>query len=156
MAWSYNPSLKRDLDRVRFIISDTDEQKKIFQDEEINSQLTDLGSVRLAAAKCCRIIASRGRAGLGSTVSLTVAGTPVAYGPDPYLQLAKWLESNAGTGQGFLDQAIYVGGISISDKETDETDTDLVKPYWTTGMHDVPQHLATGTDDVKSEWTGGD
>lgn len=45
MAFNYTPGTPDDVTRVRYHISDTDEDTAIFQDEEINFVLSEEGSV---------------------------------------------------------------------------------------------------------------
>lgn len=58
MTWTYLATdLSTDLAKVRREISDTLEDDQLLSDEEINSALTDEGSVILASARCCEWIA---------------------------------------------------------------------------------------------------
>ena len=60
MSWTYNVAdlSTNSLYEIRFIIGDTISSDPILQDEEIQSVLTQFGSVRSAAIECCERISS--------------------------------------------------------------------------------------------------
>jgi len=61
MAWTYVPAQlsTSQLYQVRFLIGDTDTNDQLLQDEEINFQISQIGSVNGAAVACCENIASK-------------------------------------------------------------------------------------------------
>ena len=52
MAFTYTPTVPDDITRVRFALSDTDSDAPKFSDEEINFQITELGSWPNAVIGC--------------------------------------------------------------------------------------------------------
>ncbi len=57
MAWTYNPALITDADRVRFTLGDTLESDPLLSDEEITALLTSEGSVTAAALSAADTLA---------------------------------------------------------------------------------------------------
>lgn len=128
----------RPIDTVRFEVDDRDcipETDALLSDEEIQYLIDSNTHILLAAAAAADAIAAQ----YGDTPQRKQVGDLVTdYGDGlttSYAGLAKALRSRAyrkaGTG-------IYAGGISKTDKDTMEDDTDRVQPVFTIGQHDSP------------------
>ena len=137
MSWSYsgNPALST-LDKVRWLVGDTDTTDQQLSNEEINAALADASDNPYAAAVICtRALISR----YSRLVTKSVGDLSISYG-----DMAKNYRSLLGdlNQQATLQLCTpYAGGISVADKEIDEGDSDMVKPFFKRGMHDD-----TGTD----------
>jgi hypothetical protein len=59
MAFTYTAGSTANLDRVRLEIGDTDEDRSLFTDEEINDLIVQEGAVYSSAARACEILAVR-------------------------------------------------------------------------------------------------
>lgn len=145
MAWTYsgNPSASG-LDKVRFLIQDTDSADQQLSDAEIKSMLTDASqNAYIAAIKCCQALVSKyTRRADKSVGDLSISFSQISKG---YASLISTLREQAST-SGSLAPA-YAGGISRSDKLIDETDTDLVKPSFRKGMNDYQGQFTSVSDD---------
>lgn len=143
MSWSYsgNPS-SSNLDKVRFLIGDTDTTDQQLSDEEITSMLADNSDNPYAAAiACAEGLVSK----FSRKVQKSVGDLSISYGEtaNNYRTLLGDLRRKAS----IQLCTPYAGGISISDKETDEEDSDLVKPAFTRDMHDIES-----PNDEDSDW----
>lgn len=56
MAWTYNPALATDADRVRLLLGDTNAADPLISDEEIAAMLTQEGGVTEAAARAAETL----------------------------------------------------------------------------------------------------
>ena len=125
MAWTYSgdPS-SSDKDAVRFLIGDTDTNDQLVQDEEINWALTE-GGVYYAASLTARSISAKfaRRADFEVSKDLKVSYSKTA---ENYNKLADTMDRKASK----LAPTPFAGGISVSDKESREEDTDRVKPVF--------------------------
>lgn len=134
MAWSYsgNPA-SSSKDAIRFLIGDTRSDDSLVQDEEIAWALTQHSSIYAAAALVAESIAS-----YFATQATSVIIGPIRedYGQraKDYTAKAKDLRNKA-TERGTIN--FFCGGISVSDKETSEADTDLVQPIFKKEMDDI-------------------
>ncbi len=128
MGWNYsgNPAAS-DKDAVRFLIQDTQANRPLLQDEEIAWLLTQEANGFTAAAMCCDILVARG----GAVSSKHVGPLSLTYDPKFYLELAATLRS-----RGLAYQVPYIGGISIADKQINDTNPDAVSPRFFRGMFD--------------------
>jgi len=129
MVWSYSGDpAANPKDAVRFYLGDTDPDDPQLQDEEILFLVQKFaGNVYLAAAD-----AARGLAGKYSPRADKAVGDlrlSFSQQAQHYWELAKRLQTEAGK------RAVpYAGGISKSDKKTQEEDTDRVRPAFKRGM----------------------
>ncbi|HHY37203.1 MAG: hypothetical protein LHW58_08380 [Candidatus Cloacimonetes bacterium] len=129
MVWSYSGDpAANPKDAVRFYLGDTDPDDPQLQDEEILFLVQKFaGNVYLAAAD-----AARGLAGKYSRRADKAVGDlrlSFSQQAQHYWELAKRLQTEAGK------RAVpYAGGISKSDKKTQEEDTDRVRPAFKRGM----------------------
>lgn len=113
-------------DLVRILINDTTGK---LSDETINYLLASEPSVWYAAAMACDMIGGQS----GSVSGMTVGDLTVSYGAGQtnYTALAKQLRSRGSRGA-----VPFAGGLTLSQKDTERTDTDRVPPAFSIGMHD--------------------
>lgn len=133
MTWTYSgdPSASS-LDEVRFLIGDTDSTDPLISNEEIAYALAQEANALLAAARICRAISATYARKADKSVGDLHISFKQSY--DNYLALASELES-----RGNMSSAMpYAGGISVSDKNSVDADTDRVRPSIRKGMHDNP------------------
>lgn len=146
MTWTYGADpLNSTLDQVRLLIGDTDTSDQQLQDSEIQFEMTQASVPYYAAANCADRLAAKyarqvqrqfGRTGFRAFYNQKIG---------QYEQLAAALRRRAASGA-----LPYAGGISRSDKATDETNTDAVQPFFSRTRGDaliVPEGLANGEDD---------
>lgn len=88
MSFSYDPALASDVHWVRFLIGDRTQPSYQLHDEEITAVLTEEGNKYLAAARCGRILLSRG----GKAVSKAVDGLSISYSDNPQGAYGKYLD----------------------------------------------------------------
>jgi hypothetical protein len=123
VAWTYseNPS-SSNKDFVRWQIGDTDSSDQKLQDGEINGALTLYGNKFKAAAECCRAIAAK----LARKVSSAVGDlrAELQQEREAYMELADQFELGLGK-----RVKPFAGGISRSQKEAVQDDTDRVTPW---------------------------
>ena len=135
MAWSFDPALPTDKDKVRLYIGDTDETNPQVADETIDATLVEYPDPLLAAAVISRSLAAQ----YGRQVTYR-AGDVSENSSDLakfYLDLAKELDP-AGVTKAIPLASISVGGLSISEKETLDSNSDAVQPSFSRGMDDIP------------------
>ncbi len=142
MSWSYSgdPS-SSDKDAVRFLIGDTDTNNQLLQDEEINYLLTTQGSVYAAAAEAAMSIAAK----FARLADQTVGDLRISYSQraEAYKALADSLSRRGDLK--FVEP--YAGGISKSDKESVELDTDRVEPAFERGQFDFEHEVNRNNED---------
>lgn len=138
MAWTYSLAdlATSEKDQVRLEIGDTDVNRQLLQDEEIVQFIAVERNFWSACARACeainRFFLSKADVRLGRSMQITY--TKAA---EQYAAMAKSLRCKAlGTTPPF------VGGMSVSDKETYNQDTDIVAPLFTKTM-------------LQDPWTGG-
>ena len=135
MAWSFDPALPTDKDKVRLYIGDTDETNPQVADETIDATLVEYPDPMLAAAVISRSLAAQ----YGRQVTYR-AGDVSENSSDLakfYLDLAKELDP-AGVTKAIPLASISIGGLSISEKETLDSNSDAVQPSFSRGMDDIP------------------
>ncbi len=146
MAWTYSgdPSASG-RDAIRFLIGDTDPTDPQLQDAEIDWMLAEHTSSYLAAAHCCQALAAK----YARLADKSVGDLSISFSQrqEAYTKMFNRLERLAavhGTGA-----PVYAGGISESDKEIDETDTDRVQPAFTVDLmkNRWDRSLTTDTED---------
>lgn len=140
MAWTYDPSLPTDKDKVRFLVGDTDDRDAVIEDGEIAFLLSEHSNVYSAAAACCRAIAAR----LRRDLTLNPAAGSVSLDPqvqaEGFMKLATELDARALTSGG---GGIFAGGISVAGKRSEELRSDRVAPAFTVNRH----HLSMPIND---------
>lgn len=119
--------------QIRFWILDTKDSttpgRPYFQDEEIDWVQTTQPNVYLMAAELCESMAAR----LGAVQSKRVADLAVTYNPAFWRERAAMLRARGASGQ-----APYMGGISIADKDAQQSNPDAVPPRAFKGEFDHP------------------
>jgi hypothetical protein len=122
MSWSYsgNPSTS-DKDAVRYLSGDTDTTDQLATDEEILWVLTQYPDVYTAAAIVCESIAAK----LGTQVDKSIGSLSVSASQRAaaFRKQATTLRLNSNA-----SAEVFVGGLSISAKQTLNEDTDAVQP----------------------------
>ena len=138
MSWSYSgdPS-SSDRDALRFLVGDTDTSDQQLSNEELAYLLTEHGAVRPAGIAACRaMIGKYARLVDQSTGSIRIS----------YSQRIKHYQFLLGEIRRGRLVAPYAGGISVSDAETVNEDTDRAAPTFSVGMHDNPTDYDERTD----------
>lgn len=142
MTWTYsgNPSAST-RDEVRFLVGDTDTADQLAQDEEIAYAVAQEANARAAAARVARAIAAK----FARKADKSVGDLRISYKQqyDNYIALADELTRDAA----IYGAMPYAGGISESDKDSVEDDSDRVNPSFKRGMHDNPG-VPTDNDDI--------
>lgn len=144
MTWTYSgdPSAS-DKDETRFLVGDTDSGSQLISDEEINYLLVKYPSPLSAAAQGARAIAAK----LSTFVDEKTGDISVSNS-----MLAKQFRDLADQLQGQLsefDIAVFAGGISVSDVDTRNADTDRVDGEFEIGMQDNPNSFITDSGQNK-------
>ena len=131
--WSYsgNPATSI-LDKVQFLIGDTDSDDRQLSDLEINSVLADNADEPYATSIACieGLISKFSRRVTKSVGDLSISYSEILKN---YRDLLSGLKTKAS----IKLCKPYAGGISISDKQIDEGDSDRVQPSFYKGMHDM-------------------
>ena len=138
MAWTYggDPSANA-RDAIRFLIGDTDTTDQLLSDEEIawvNSEAsgTSTGTTALydAAYRCCLTIASK----LAREADKQIGDLSVSMSQraKAYREQAASLKALSGREGGV--PIPYAGGITISDKEIDEENSDIFRTWFSSGQ----------------------
>lgn len=129
MAWTYDPECKKDIDRVRLLIGDTNEDQQQMQDEEIIFILTTEANLYAAAAACARVLSMRYARYVDKWVGdlKILASQRVKH----YLDIYKELKL-----RGLSDATPSAGGVFASEKQDAAQDVSLVQPFITRGRDD--------------------
>ena len=134
----YPPATLGQRYQIRLWLQDTDTTRQLFQDEEIDWQVTISANQYLAAASLCDVLVGRAR----GIRTKKVGDLSLAYDPEFYRVLAGSLRA-----RGSLHQIPYVGGISIADKEAQQNDPDWVAPRIAITTFDNPRAEQPGPSD---------
>lgn len=139
MAWTYggDPSANA-RDGIRFLVGDTDTNDQLLNDAEVawvNNQVTGSDTATTAlyevAYRCCLTVASKfSRMADKSVGDLSVSMSQKAAQYREQAQELKALASREG-----MVPTPYAGGISLSDKEIDDDNSDIVR-YFSVGQFD--------------------
>lgn len=158
MTWTYsgNPASSA-LDAIRFLIGDTDTNDQLLSNEEIawlNTEAsgTSTGTNALydaAYRSCLAIAASLARLADKSIGDLSVQLSQKAAGYRATATEMKALSYRKG-----LVPTPYAGGISISDKDIDDEDSDSVRPYFRTGQFENFRDGGQQSDMRGNQWFG--
>lgn len=131
MTWIYagDPSAN-DRDEVRFLVGDTDTTDQLVTDEEIAYAVAEEGNNLLAAAKVAKAIMAK----FARLVDKSVGDLKLSYSQrlTAYKELVDQLTDRGMVSTG----APFAGGISITDKNNREDETDRVKPTIVRGIHE--------------------
>ena len=128
---SYNVNrLDLALNRIRLEIGDTDSDRPLLNDEEIEQIISEYDNFNMRVGKCCRLICSLFAAG---PKSIKMEGFTETYGDSyvDFLKKATYYESLGGGGG-----TPWAGSTDVDFKDATEEDTSLVSPSFTRGMHD--------------------
>lgn len=152
MGWNYSgrPDLN-ERDKVRFLIGDTCKENPLVQDEEIQFALGKFPEVELAAALCCRALAAK----FSRQVSTTVGGVSRSCSDiaKAFSDRAKELDPDDATTGGAAALVLpSFGGLSLSEKETLDSDLDATPINFKIGADDIPG----GPDSVGRSFGEGD
>lgn len=135
--WTYDPTTLSDSNvyQVRRLIGDVIPDDQQLDDNEIALAITLWpGNIWMQASECCRWIAAQYSRKVDSTApgALTThfSSQASAYSRRADEYERKGMLRSPGAAQ------IYAGGISVSDKQTQELDTDRVSPQFNIGMSD--------------------
>ena len=141
MSWSYsgNPS-SSGKDQVRFLVGDTKKCDQLLTDEEIEFLISQEGSVMKAAAMAAQSIA----ASFSRLSDETVGAVSVSLSQrsKQYFELAKKLEVRSSL-EGL---APYSGGISVSDKEIQNSDPDRTTSIFKRHMQETQPEILEDTE----------
>lgn len=146
MPYRGNPSTDTS-DEFRLLIGDiaTTTTGEIFADGEVDYFVANYSNVPLAASAAVKTL-------MGSTRATALAG--VVYKQVGDLRIDR---GGGGTDEVLSRKAAelrslgvrkvkpYAGGISISDKDSQESDSDWEKPNFNLGMHDNPNGSTAGS-----------
>ena len=130
MTFSYNAAeLATALNRIRLEIGDTDSDRPLLQDEEIEQILVEQSIFNLRVAACCHLICSifAGKAEKYSIEDFSESRVEIY---DRYKKMAEMYTARGGG-------APWAGSIEDSFKTSTENDTSLIKPLFKRGMHDA-------------------
>ena len=143
MTWTYSgdPS-GSSRDAVRFLVGDTDTNDQQITDEEIAWALTQRSNTYLAAA----LIAERIAAQYARKVDKSVDSLSISFSQrqEHYLALARQLKRDATKGL-----APFAGGVSRSDVESRNADSDRVGPDFKRDQYRYPGLGDTDRDDYE-------
>lgn len=142
MSWSYsgNPGANAK-DAVRFYVGDTEKCSPLLQDEEIEWLLEKYAYAPLnAAIRACEAIAAKFSRQADETVGRV--SISLSQKSKAFLKLSDRLRERLAT----EDCLPYAGGISVTDKATNEANPDRVKP-------DFDKHMMENSD--ISPWVTG-
>lgn len=134
MSFSYYTERWSVIDQTRFLIGDTDFNSPFFQDEEVNGNLAIYGAPIDAAIAMATAQAAK----YSRKPSMTVDGLTVNYRElaANFTALAQQLRKQRAEMPGLM--GVVVSGVSISDMESVDEDSDRVKPQFSIGMDDDP------------------
>jgi hypothetical protein len=133
--FTYDPASEAPLDMVRWLIADVDETDPLQQDEEITRVLTRQPNTYRAASVVARQIARQFARQCDFDIAREVR-ISLSDRSKQYYQMAKDLEDEAnkavGGGGGV---GVFVGGVSIAQKQAVESNPDRVRPAFTRETH---------------------
>ncbi len=142
MSWNYLSTAPGSSGRsyVRLRIGDTSSGSQLLQDEEIDAILSTYPAPYRAASEAAFAIAGQFARRVDKTAGrMQIANSQAAQA---YEKLGNRLLR-----EGALSVAPYAGGISVSDKNEVNADTDRDAPAFSVGMHDYAGTVAPSTFD---------
>ena len=143
MTWTYTGDPATNArDSVRFLIGDTDTNDQLLNDDEIawlNKEVTGSTTATTglygAAYRACITIASKfSREADKSVGDLSISAQQKATA---YRALSKELKGLAS--QTGATPTPYAGGISVSDKQSNQEDSDIYQAWFESGQFDNPR-----------------
>lgn len=131
MVWTYTDSPATSTsDELRFYIGDTDANDQQLTDAEVAFLLASYGGAKNGAIAACTMLAAKYARMVDRTIgALSISASQKSKA---YQSLAKTLQS-----QFSLSAIPFAGGISISDKENRDSDTDKTPPFFWRDMDTV-------------------
>jgi hypothetical protein len=132
--FTYDPASEAPLDIVRWLIADVDQTDPLQQDEEITRVLTRQPNTYRAAAFIARQIARQFARQCDLDIAREVR-ISLSDRSKQYWQMARDMEDEANKGSGGAGVGVFVGGISVAQKQAVESDTDRVRPAFTRETH---------------------
>lgn len=136
MTWTYGQGGQTTKDQVRLVLGDTDSADQQIQDEEIKVFLPGgalaEANVWMAAAAAADAIAARYARAVDKGVG--PFRLQAAAKQSHYRTLAEDLRKRRGR----VYQMPSAGGVSVTDKQTLEDDTDRLPGYYKIGMQEHP------------------
>jgi len=142
MSWSYDLTKLTDATQatfpdttigvryqIRLLLQDTQTNRQLLQDEEIDWIQTQEANVYMMAAQCCDILVAKA----GMIHQKRTSEFWITYDVTFYRDLALRLRA-----RGLNYQIPYVGGTSISGKEAQRADPDWLDPLINRGQGDNP------------------
>jgi hypothetical protein len=146
MSFTYDPASEAPLHEIRWLCGDTDPTDPLQQDEEITRVLTRQPNTYRAASTVARQIARQFARQCDLDIAKEVR-ISLSDRSKQYYQMAKDLEDEAnkavGGGGGV---GVFVGGISVRQKQAVESNDDRVRPAFTRELHETTTER-TWTDD---------
>jgi hypothetical protein len=128
MTFTYDPEqLDNALYRVRLELGDTNSNRQLLLDEEIQQIISEESKFRSRVARCCRLICAK-FAGDPAKLKVGEYSHDQRNIIDVYEAMAKKFESMASTGP-------WIASIEASTKETNEEDDSLIKPIFKRDIH---------------------
>jgi hypothetical protein len=147
VTWNYSGDPTNSTrDEVRFLVGDTCADEPLVQDEEIAYALGKYSKPNLAAALVLRTLAAKMSRLVTSRVGEVSSNCSDLA--KAYSDRAKELDPGGIVVSDGLLVLPSFGGLSISEKETLDADTDAVQPAFRKGMNDIP---GGPSDSVTSE-----
>lgn len=156
MTWSYSgdPSTSA-LNAIRFLTGDTDTNDQLINDEEIawtNNQVTGSDTATTALYE----VSYRVMIAIASKFSRLADQAVGDLKVDMFQKATNAREQAALLKQQALREGNtptpYAGGISVSDKEIDEENSDIVQPYFSRGQW---TNSRGGANDVIADYGAG-
>jgi len=155
MTWNYyTGEINKDRDKVRFYVGDTDPEDPLVQDEEIQFAIDEQPTLQFAAAVVLRALAAKFSRLVSSRVG-DIATSNAAAVAKAYADRAKEFDPfDISIGSSSLVLPSF-GGLSISEKETLDEDTDAVQPSFRKGLNDIPGGPGDVYDDTDDRIRNG-
>jgi hypothetical protein len=139
VAWNFDAALTTQKDQVRLLIGDTVEASGLLQDETIDWALTEEGNIYSAAALLSESLAGR----FAGQADKNVGDLKLRYGEiaGNYLELSKRMRGRLTANLRFHT----TGAESLSEKDVDEADSDLVAPFFSRTLFDTDATIDSRT-----------
>lgn len=125
MTWTYDETVRTDLNRVREKIGDTDESNQLLADEVLDEFLDGSTVLDASIEAVERIIAKLARQVSRNAIGISTERDQVTQ---HYRDLLAQLKAERG---GFA--TVYAGGLSIAEKDSIESNTDFELPRFSMG-----------------------
>jgi len=133
------PATADQITLIRMKIGDTDLATQMFSDAQINIVYDTTLSVNLCAASLCDMAAAKfARSAIDKQISKTSISASQLF--NHYVALAKQLREfgSSDDGSGVPDATLYFTGISLSDRERIQSDSNSIQSRFRLGQDDHP------------------